>query len=172
MHAAVEPKLQIFLKVFNYIYFLWVRNDRICSVFWIQNVDSSNKFWASPIQPSTVGRKKISCWFLWQTLLGVSEYIEMQNYNINLKVVSMCVYLSFNWVKVSFSYLWQLLTFSFEVSSNFSQQKSLTAKIIGLYFLGTIFPRKYMPTISAVGLFCCKNLKKPRTRKWATVKGI
>ena len=59
-------------------------------------------------------------------------------------------------IKVSFSYLWQLLTFSFVVSSNFSQQESPTAKIIGLYFLGTIVPRKYMPTISAVGLFCWK----------------
>ena len=57
-------------------------------------------------------------------------------------------------IKVSFSYLWQLLTFSFGVSSNFSQRKSTTAKIIGLHFLGTIVPRKYMPTIFAVGLFC------------------
>ena len=28
------------------------------------------------------------------------------------------------WIKVSFSYLWQLVIFSFGVSSNFSQQKS------------------------------------------------
>ena len=39
-----------------------------------------------------------------------------------------------------------LTTFSFGVSSNLSQQ----ADIIGIYFLGTIVPRKYMPIISAV----------------------
>ena len=38
--------------------------------------------------------------------------------------------------------------FSFGVSSNLSQQKSPTAEIIGIYFLGTIVPRKYMPIIS------------------------
>ena len=47
-----------------------------------------------------------------------------------------------------------LTTFSFGVSSNLSQQKSQTAKIIGKYFLGTIVLRKYMPIISTVGLFC------------------
>ena len=51
--------------------------------------------------------------------------------------------------------------FSFGVPSNFSQQKSPTANIIGLYFLGTIVPRKYtMPTISAVGLFCCNKFEE------------
>ena len=67
--------------------------------------------------------------------------------------------------KVSFSYLWQLLTFSFGVISNFSQQKSPTAKIIGLYFLGTNVPRKYMPTISAVGLFCCNKFEETPNEK-------
>ena len=48
-----------------------------------------------------------------------------------------------------------LTTFSFGVSSNLSQQKSPTAiEVIGIYFLGTIVPRKYVPIISAVGLFC------------------
>ena len=47
-----------------------------------------------------------------------------------------------------------LTTFSFGISSNLSQQKSPTAEIIGIYFLWTIVPRKYMPIISAVGLFC------------------
>ena len=51
------------------------------------------------------------------------------------------------------------------VSSNFSQQKSPTAKIIGLYFLGTIVPRKYMPTISAVGLFCCAKFEETSNEK-------
>ena len=42
-----------------------------------------------------------------------------------------------------------LTTFSFGVFSNLSQQ----AEIIGIYFLGTIVPRKYMPIISAVEIF-------------------
>ena len=45
-----------------------------------------------------------------------------------------------------------LITFSFGVSSNLSQQKSLTAEIIGKYFFRTIVPRKYMSIISDVGL--------------------
>ena len=36
-------------------------------------------------------------------------------------------------------------TFSFVVSSNLLQQKSPTEEIIGIYFLRTIVPRKYMP---------------------------
>ena len=46
-----------------------------------------------------------------------------------------------------------LTTFLFGVSSNLSQQKSPTAEIISMYFLGTIVPRKYIPIIFAVGLF-------------------
>ena len=46
-----------------------------------------------------------------------------------------------------------LTTFSFGVSSNLSHQKSPTAKIIDIHFLGTIGPRKYMSIIFAVGLF-------------------
>ena len=82
----------------------------------------------------------------------------------NKKVVNMSK-LTKSYFKVSFSYLWQLLTFSFGVSSNFSQQKSPTAKIIGLYFLGTIVPRKYMPTISAVGLFSCNKFEETPNEK-------
>ena len=72
-------------------------------------------------------------------------------------------------IKVSFSYLWQLLTYSFGVSSNFSQQKSPTAKSIGLNFLGTIVLRKYMPTISAVGLFCCNQFEENPNEKVSKV---
>ena len=53
-----------------------------------------------------------------------------------------------------------LAIFSFGVSSNLSQQKSPTAEIIGIYFLGTIIPRKYMPIILAVGLFCCDKFEE------------
>ena len=67
--------------------------------------------------------------------------------------------------KVSFSYFWQLLTFSFRVSSNLLQQKSPTAEIIGIYFLGTIAPRKYRPIIFAVGLFCCEKFEETPNEK-------
>ena len=53
-----------------------------------------------------------------------------------------------------------LITFCFGVSSNLSQQKSLTTEIIGIYFLGTIVPRKYMPIISTVGLLCCDKFEE------------
>ena len=56
-------------------------------------------------------------------------------------------------------------TFSFGVSSNLSQQKSPTAEIIGIYFLGTIVLRKYMPIISAVGLFCCDKFEETPDEK-------
>ena len=45
-------------------------------------------------------------------------------------------------------------TFSFEVSSNLSQQKSPTAEIIGIYFLMTI-----------VGLFCCNKFEQTPNEK-------
>ena len=54
-----------------------------------------------------------------------------------------------------------LTTFSFGVSSNLSQQKSPTAEIIGIYFLG----RKYMPIISAVGHFCCDRFEETPNEK-------
>ena len=56
-------------------------------------------------------------------------------------------------------------TFSFGVSSNLSQQKSPTAEIIGIYFLGTIVLRKYMPIISAIGLFCCDKFEETPNEK-------
>ena len=58
-----------------------------------------------------------------------------------------------------------MLTFSFGVSSNLPQQKSPTMEIIGIYFLGTIVPRKYMPKISAVGLFCCDKFEETPNEK-------
>ena len=63
-----------------------------------------------------------------------------------------------------------LRTFLIGVSSNLSQQKSPTAEILGIYFLGTIVPRKYMPEISAVGLFSCDKfeVKKPQPKKCVT----
>ena len=42
------------------------------------------------------------------------------------------------------------ITFCFGVSSNLSQEKSLTAEILGKYFLRTIVPRKYIRNISAL----------------------
>ena len=65
-------------------------------------------------------------------------------------------------IKVSFSYLSLLLTFLFGVSSNLLQQKSPTAEIIVIYFLGTIptASGKYLPIISAVGLFCCDKFEE------------
>ena len=58
-----------------------------------------------------------------------------------------------------------LHTFLIGVSSNLSQQKSPTAEILGIYFLGTIVPRKYMPKISAVGLFCCDKFEETPIKK-------
>ena len=58
-----------------------------------------------------------------------------------------------------------LTTFSFLVSSNSLQQKSPTVEIIGKYFLGTIVPRKYVPIISAVGLFCYDKFEETANEK-------
>ena len=58
-----------------------------------------------------------------------------------------------------------LTTFSFRVSSNSSYQKSPKAEIIGKYFLGTIVPRKFMPIISAIGLFCCDKFEETPNEK-------
>ena len=63
-----------------------------------------------------------------------------------------------------------LTTFSFGVSSNLSQQKSL--KIIGKYFLGTIVPRKYMPIISVVGLFCYDKFEETPNEKVANMSKL
>ena len=58
-----------------------------------------------------------------------------------------------------FSILYASL-FCIGVSSNLSQQKSPTAEIIGINFLRTIVPRKYMSIISAVGPFCCDKFEE------------
>ena len=60
----------------------------------------------------------------------------------------------------------------FGVSSNLSQQKSPTAGIIGIYFLRTIVPRKYMPIISAVGLFCCDKFEDTPNEKVVNMSKI
>ena len=59
-------------------------------------------------------------------------------------------------------------TFSFGVSSNLSQQKSPTAEI----FLGTIVPRKYMPIISVVGLFCYDKFEETPNEKVANMSKL
>ena len=37
--------------------------------------------------------------------------------------------------------------------------------MIGIYFLGRIVPRKFMPIISAVGLFCCDKFEETPNEK-------
>ena len=54
------------------------------------------------------------------------------------------------------------------LSSNLSKQKSPTAEIIGIYFIGTILPIKSMPIISTVGLFCFDKFGDNQTRKCST----
>ena len=66
---------------------------------------------------------------------------------------------------IIFSYFDMFTIFSFGVTSNLSLQKSLTAEILGKYFLGTIVPRKYMPIISAVGLFCYDKFEETPNEK-------
>ena len=56
-------------------------------------------------------------------------------------------------------------TFSYWVSSSLLQQKSPTAEIIAIYFLGIIVLRKYMPIISAVGLFCYDEFEETPNEK-------
>ena len=51
------------------------------------------------------------------------------------------------------------------LSSNLSKQKSPTAEIIGIYFIGMIVLIKYMPIIFAVGLFCFDKFEDNQTRK-------
>ena len=58
-----------------------------------------------------------------------------------------------------------LITFCFGISSNFLQQKSPTAEIVGMYFLGTVVPRKYRPIIFALGLFCCEKFEETPNEK-------
>ena len=58
-----------------------------------------------------------------------------------------------------------LHTFLTGVSSNLSQQKSPTADFTHIYFLRTIFRRKYMRKISTVGLFCCDKFEETPKQK-------
>ena len=51
------------------------------------------------------------------------------------------------------------------MSSNLSKQKSPTAEIICIYFIGTIVPTKYMHIISAVGLFCIDKFEDNQNEK-------
>ena len=53
-----------------------------------------------------------------------------------------------------------LITFCFGVSSNLSQQKSLTAEILRINFLQKTVLRKYMHKTSAIGLFCCHKFEE------------
>ena len=57
------------------------------------------------------------------------------------------------------------ITLCFRISSILSQQKSPTAEISRIYFLGTIVRRKYLPKISAVGLFCCDKFEEIPNQK-------
>ena len=68
-------------------------------------------------------------------------------------------------LKCTLFYFDMLITFCFEVSSNLSQQKSPTAEILRIYFLGTIVRRKYLPKISAVGLFYCDKFEETPKQK-------
>ena len=58
-----------------------------------------------------------------------------------------------------------LITFCFGVSSNLWQQKSPIAEVLRIYFLRTIFWRKFMRKISAVGLFCCDKFEETPKQK-------
>ena len=58
-----------------------------------------------------------------------------------------------------------LHTFLIGVASNLSQQKSPTAEILAIYFLGTIVPRKYVPIISAVWLFSYDKFEETPNEK-------
>ena len=49
-----------------------------------------------------------------------------------------------------------------------SIQKSQTVEIIGIYSIGTIVSIKYMPIISAVGLFCIDKFEDNQMRKCST----
>ena len=60
-----------------------------------------------------------------------------------------------------------LNTFSF---GYLLMQKSPTAEIVavGIYSIGKIVPTKYMPIISADGLFCVNKFEDHQTRKCST----
>ena len=58
-----------------------------------------------------------------------------------------------------------LITFWFGVSSNLSQQKSPTTEILLIYFLRTIFRRKHLFKIYAVGLFSFDKFEETPKQK-------
>ena len=61
-----------------------------------------------------------------------------------------------------------LVNFDMLYTSGFLQiyrKKSPTAEIVGIYFLGTIVPRKYRPIIFAAGLFWCEIIEETQNEK-------
>ena len=66
---------------------------------------------------------------------------------------------------IFFFYFDRSITLCFGVSSNLSQEKSPTAEILHIYFLGTIVRRKHLPKISAVGLFSCHKFEETPKQK-------
>ena len=54
---------------------------------------------------------------------------------------------------------------SMEKCTKYSKIDCCAALTIGIYFLGTIVPRKYMPIFSAVGLFCCDKFEENPKRE-------
>ena len=65
-----------------------------------------------------------------------------------------------------------LSTSSFGVLSNLLQQKSPTAEIIGINFLRTIVPRKNMPIISTVGVFCYDKFEETPNEKVVNISKL
>ena len=54
------------------------------------------------------------------------------------------------------------------ISIKAKEPNSQPAEIIVIYFVRTIFLIKYMPIISAVGLFCTDKFEDNQTRKCST----
>ena len=72
----------------------------------------------------------------------------------------MAIYKLLTYLKKDLVNFDMLTTFLFGVALNLLQQKSPTVEIIGIYFPGMIVARKYMPIVSAVGLFCCDKFEE------------
>ena len=49
--------------------------------------------------------------------------------------------------------------------SLFIDTKEPNSEIIGMYSIGMIVPMKYMPIISAVGLYCCDKFEETPKQK-------
>ena len=93
----------------------------------------------------------------------------------NLKLTSFIVYFLLLASKERFSFklwhlekCWTLSRFDcIQISqNNRAQQRKL---YLGIYFIGTIVLIKYMPIISAVGLFCIDKFEENQTRKCPNV---